>query len=554
VVRRVRLISGSVPFVFVTTHLLNHALGLVSLEAIEAGRRWFLYLWRNPIGSLALYGAFAAHLGLAYWALYKRRHWRLGGAEWLQIALGFTLPFLLVEHIIGTRGAHELAGTNDLYAAVLLVHWKFNPATGIIQTVALLTAWIHGVIGLYLWLRLKPWYPRWQPLLYAGALLVPTLSVLGYADAGRAVVLLADDPAWLEETNRAIGWPRGETVRILIAAMNGTFIALGASLALTLAANLVRPAIERRRGVVRVSYPDGRTVSLPPGGSVLDASRQGGIPHASVCGGRGRCSTCRVRIVRGADMLPAPSPEESRVLARIGAPAEVRHACQLRPAADLAVAPLLPPTATARDGFARPIYLQGQEKDIAILFVDFRDFTKLSEKKLPYDVVFVLNRYFAGMGEAVTRAGGHLDKFIGDGVMALFGIESDARRGSREALAAARGMADRLRELNESLAHDLDQPLRIGIGIHVGPAIVGAMGYGRVSGVTAIGDAVNLASRLEALTKDYRCQLVISAAVASRAGLALPGRPRHQIEIRGRGEPVEIVVVEDARMLEPTGG
>ncbi len=163
--------------------------------------------------------------------------------------------------------------------------------------------------------------------------------------------------------------------------------------------------------------------------------------------------------------------------------------------------------------------MQGSEREIAILFADIRGFTALAEGRLPYDVVFVLNRYFSAMGRAIESAGGRVDKFIGDGVMALFGIESGAQAGCREALAAARLMSERLAELNSSLRAELDRPLRIGIGIHCGPVIVGEMGYGNAAAITAIGDAVNTASRLEALTKDYDCELVVSDETVARAGL-----------------------------------
>src|SRR5262249_37335130 len=157
-------------------------------------------------------------------------------------------------------------------------------------------------------------------------------------------------------------------------------------------------------------------------------------------------------------------------------------------------------------------------------------FTALAEGRLPYDVVFVLNRYFSAMGRAIESAGGRVDKFIGDGVMALFGIESGTRPGCREALAAARLMSERLNELNLSLEAELDGPLRIGIGIHCGPVIAGEMGYGNAAAITAIGDAVNTASRLENLTKEYNCELVVSEETVARAGLDLSEFPRHEIE------------------------
>jgi adenylate cyclase len=183
------------------------------------------------------------------------------------------------------------------------------------------------------------------------------------------------------------------------------------------------------------------------------------------------------------------------------------------------------------------------------MFADLRSFTQLSEQKLPYDLVFLLNRYFAEMGHAVEAAGGRIDKFIGDGVMALFGLDTGVEAGCREALAAARDMAERMEILNRALVHDISEPLRIGIGIHTGPAIVGEMGYGTAISITAVGDSVNTASRIESLTKTYACQLVVSEAVVLRAGIDLPDAPRHEIEIRGRVERLVVRTFTSARDL-----
>jgi adenylate cyclase len=247
--------------------------------------------------------------------------------------------------------------------------------------------------------------------------------------------------------------------------------------------------------------------------------------------------------------MPAPSAEEMKVLRRVQAGPGVRLACQLRPTGDIKVTPLLPPFATARDGFARPGYLQGGEREIAILFADLRAFTRLAETRLPYDVVFLLNRYFAAMGRTVEEAGGHLDKFIGDGVMALFGIDSGPAMGCRQALHAARLMSERLVELNKALENDLEAPLRIGIGLHFGATIVGEMGYGKAVSLTAVGDAVNTASRLESASKEYACELVVSEDLVSRAGIDLAAFPRHEIALRGREQMLAIRTLAWARDL-----
>jgi len=214
---------------------------------------------------------------------------------------------------------------------------------------------------------------------------------------------------------------------------------------------------------------------------------------------------------------------------------------------------LLPPFAQALEGRQRVEVSLGSEREIAILFADIRGFTALAEGRLPYDVVFVLNRYFSAMGRAIDAAGGRVDKFIGDGVMALFGIEGGTQAGCREALAAARLMSERLGELNFSLQAELGRPLRIGIGIHCGPVIVGEMGYGSAAAITAIGDAVNTASRLEELTKEYECELVVSEETVRRAGFDLSDSPHHEIEIRGRREMLVIRTLERAADLPRPG-
>jgi adenylate cyclase len=547
-VNRIRLATGLVLFAYATTHLLNHSLGLVSLDAMDSGRRIFVGLWFNPIGLTLLYGSLTIHLALAFWSIYRRRSLRMPLWEAAQLLLGLMIPPLLAIHIIGSRGAHQLFDTDTNYVYELLILWVFSPKDGVQLAIVLVILWMHGCIGLHFWLRLKSWYPRALPFVYAVALLVPVLALLGFAAGGREVARLAEDPDWLNQAIAEIGFPDEDGVAVLYAIRNWFIGGFLACLAAALIGRAVRRWITSHRAVV-ITYPDGQKVEVQIGTTILDASRMAGIPHASVCGGRGRCSTCRVRISAGAQHLPPASDAERKVLDRVGAAPNVRLACQARPTGAVAIVPLLPASASPRDAQARPGYLQGHEEEIAILFADLRAFTRMAEHKLPYDVVFVLNRYFRAMGLAVENTGGRLDKFIGDGVMALFGIGANPGEGCRQALAAAKAMAENLQEINQTLQHDLNEPLRIGIGIHAGPAIVGEMGHGHATSITAIGDAVNTASRLETLTKDYGCQLIVSETVAHHAGLDTAGRERHDIEIRGRREPLAIYAIADAHGL-----
>ena len=549
--RGLRLGSGLILFAFVVTHLANHALGLISLEAMELGRKYFLLLWRNPVGTMLFVGALLVHMAFALYAVYSRRRLKMSIGEALQLILGFAAPVLLVIHLLGTRAAVQLYGTDDTYAYVLLALWVDNPVSGVRQTAATLIVWVHACIGLYYWLRLKPWFMRILPWLYGVALLVPVLGLLGFVSAGRAVVrLAAEDPGFRLDIVIDNTAPDPDQIAFLYQLESRIFIGMAVAVLLTLIARAIRQYLEHRVGIVRINYPEGRTVSVAPGMTILEASQLNDIPHAAVCGGRGRCSTCRVRINGPMDNLPEASESEQKVLRRVGAAPDVRLACQTRPSEDLSVTPLLPPNASPRDGFAKSAAMQGQEQEIAVLFADIRGFTSFSEQKLPYDVVFVLNRYFRSMGEAIEQAGGRVDKFIGDGIMALFGVDANARDGATTALNAAQGMAEKLDELNELLKADLPAPLRIGIGIHSGPAIVGEMGYGPAISVTAIGDTVNTSSRLEAKTKDFGAQLIVSQHVADLAGLDETTLQHEEIEVRGRKEPMRILVLDDAKQLK----
>ena len=548
-IRRLYLITGLVLFAYLLTHLFNHALGLVSLEALEAGRQVFLSLWRNPPMTLLLYGALALHVGLALRSLYRRRHLRMPAWEASQLVLGLAIPPLLALHILATRFAYEVLGVDDSYVYVILAIFVFSPILGVKQAVVLLVAWLHACVGLHFWLRIRPWYAAARPYAFAAALLLPAFALAGFLAAGREVARLAADPDWLAAALVRARVPDAAGVAQIHDLETGALFAMAVLLGLVLLARTLRDWRDRRRGIFQVTYPEGRRVRAATGATLLEVSRGAGIPHASVCGGRGRCSTCRVRVGVGADRLPPPSEAEARVLARIGAAPNTRLACQTRPLADIEITPLLSAAAGPRQAMAVARQQQGEEREVAVLFADLRDFTALAEARLPYDVVFVLNRYFAAMGMAVEESGGRVDKFIGDGVMALFGVDRDVETGCRDALAAARRMIERLDELNKSLENDLDRPLRIGIGIHSGPVILGQMGYGRATAMTAIGDSVNTASRLEALTKEFKAELVLSEPVAARAGFDLSAFPRHDIELRGRAGQLAVFVVGDTRSL-----
>lgn len=552
IVRRLRLASGLILFSYVFLHFLNHSLGNISLEAMERGAVAAEWIWRGPVGTVALYGAFAVHFPLAFWALYIRRNLRMGWIEGLRLGLGFLIPLLVLQHALAQRFAYTYFDLHPIYRNVLYLIWVADPQIAGVRQIALFgVAWLHGCIGLYLWLRVKRHFHLVAPFLLVVAVLLPTTALLGVFQGARQVEAMArSDPAWLANARRTAIAANPQVAAALWTIALWSWGGYAGAFALLLMARGVRTLVERRGGTIRIIYPDGRAVRIPKGLSVLDASRRAGIPHASVCGGRARCSTCRVRVLLGSESLPPPSPAETRVLAPLGADRAVRLACQLKPMADVSVWPLLPPEITVRDQDRLNATETGSERFVAILFVDIRASTQLVENRLPYDVVFILNRFFEAVGSAIIAAGGTPNQFIGDGMMAIFGDETEAQQACRQALEAARLIDWHLAEMNRALANELQQPIGFGIGIHAGDVIIGTMGYREHAQTTAIGEAVHIASRLQDLTKEYACQLVLSDIVGATAEMPLDDFPSHEIQIRGFSAPLTIRVVGSAAALQ----
>src|SRR6266487_2540230 len=533
-----RLASALVLLAFVVCHLTAHSFLLISFERAGAALDVLMYPWRTAVGTAILVSALLAHYSNALWSIYVRRSLRLSRWECWQLGLGLCIPLLLMLHVVGTRIAEGAPGVTSRYSSVLLVQWQLSPWLGVLQVGAVLTVWIHAGIGVHFWLRTKTWYAGWRPLFVAVALLLPTLALSGYVSASNQVLRAAQNPDYVKfslDASNLTDKKRAEIARI---ARVGAVIYVALML-LPFAGRGVRGWVHRHRRRPLLTHSSGRTVPMLPGATVLETLRENGIPHASVCGGRARCTTCRILVTKGLRNLPEPSGLEAKALARIGATSGVRLACQIRPSADISVMPLLAADAMAADGMVRA-GLEGSERPITVMFVDLRGATILGEAKLPYDLLYILNQFFDEMIKALTATNGHYSQFTGDGLMALYGLNAkNPAIGAADALRGAREMLARVAQLNSRMRGDLPQPMRIGIGIHFSEAIVGAMGPPGSQIITAIGDTVNACKRLESLTKEYDCAVVVSRRAADMAGLDVKGRKLHQASVQGRTQTVE---------------
>ncbi len=222
----------------------------------------------------------------------------------------------------------------------------------------------------------------------------------------------------------------------------------------------------------------------------------------------------------------------------IGAGGATRLACQVRPHEDVQVAPLL--TLGRLDTRAQATSLGAStEHEIAALFVDLRDSTKLADGRLPYDAFYVIDRYVGAVCHAIESNGGHVSSIAGDGVMCFFGGDRSAREAAQAAILALRDLWAALLALSDEFEKEFDFPLRFGAGCHLGLAVVGGLESRRTA--QFLGDVGNIASRLEGLTKELKCAIILSREVIEGSGLPMPATESRRVRVRSSSQEIEII-------------
>ncbi|MCR9141090.1 MAG: 2Fe-2S iron-sulfur cluster-binding protein [bacterium] len=287
--------------------------------------------------------------------------------------------------------------------------------------------------------------------------------------------------------------------------------------------------------------------------TLLEISLANEIPHTHACGGHARCSTCRVLVLEHPENLTPPTEAERELARRKGLEPGIRLACQACPTGPVRVRRLVIDREDAEIAIAEGAPSSGREQHVAVLFSDLRGFTAVTENMLPYDVIHVLNRYFRKMGEAILANHGFIDKYMGDGIMAIFGIESApadaalpteessgdasqsrARTAVANAIRAGLDMQAGLAEFNVYMREHFDHEFRMGIGIHYGEAIVGEVGHPRSMQFSALGDTVNMASRVESACKRAQAEFLISEATREHAPDLFRFGRRFSIQLKGK--------------------
>lgn len=348
--RTARIWSGLFLLAFVTSHLANLSLGLISINAMDTARPYLSGFWTGPISGSLLSAALIIHFFLGLWAIYVRPTLRTNTQDIVQLLTGVLVVPLLATHAIG-KSMMSNAGLDLGYADTIRLFWLQAPGIGLLQVVMLSVVWVHGSAGLFTWLRSKDNAGRLLNWLYLFAVVVPVLALLGYAEAGREMLIadrtggdLAKNPATAEYVNV----PFDQIIQVTNAVILGSIILA----ALTFAARAIRLTIQKTRKVILVRDGGPELVSNSAI-TMLDGFHRNDQPHASLCAGRGRCGTCAVRVIWSEFPLPVATELEARTLQKAGAPDGSRLACQLQPAGGkIEVQAIYPPDYTFED--ARP--------------------------------------------------------------------------------------------------------------------------------------------------------------------------------------------------------
>lgn len=306
---------------------------------------------------------------------------------------------------------------------------------------------------------------------------------------------------------------------------------------------------------MQIRFENDRAVEVTAEGqTLLEIALANEIPHTHACGGFARCSTCRVLVLEHPENLSPPTDAEAELARRKGLEPQIRLACQACPTGTVRVRRLVIDHEDAEIAIAESAPSSGREQQVAVLFSDLRDFTAFSENMLPYDVIHILNRYFRKMGEAILANHGFIDKYMGDGIMAIFGLQDDDRAQGGSASAprspgasdssAARVVANAIRagldmqaglaEFNAYARRHFQHELRMGLGIHYGEAIIGEVGHPRSMQFSALGDTVNMASRVESACKRAQAEFLISETTRQHAPEIFRYGRRFSLQLKGK--------------------
>lgn len=408
IARRISLFTGLYLFAFVFAHLVNLSLGLKSVDAMDEARGWLVAPWTNPVGGGLLLVCLFFHMILGLRALFLRNTLRLSAFDAFQLLLGLSIPILLFPHMITMTLLPILTGQHGTYEQVLAHFWIEHLWLGLRQIVGLMVVWLHGCMGLFVWLRLQSWWNALSLFVYPTVVFLPALAMLGFVEAGKEVIAKVESaPAAYQSSQSSDGGAVSDSGEIsstgkmvssgdesadlagssdggtgaeqvnaaaifqsmqtagYVAKMSIVGYLLLLALVLVMRAWRLYPAAQQ----ALIRFGNSKEVTAIAGANLLEISRMHDVAHASLCGGKGRCGTCQVAILAGLENLTALTEVEKRKLQQISAASNIRLACQARVSGGkIHLEPVLPAYVVADDmPHRRPVPVPGQVAGAAIV-------------------------------------------------------------------------------------------------------------------------------------------------------------------------------------------
>jgi class 3 adenylate cyclase/nitrite reductase/ring-hydroxylating ferredoxin subunit/CDGSH-type Zn-finger protein len=288
--------------------------------------------------------------------------------------------------------------------------------------------------------------------------------------------------------------------------------------------------------------PDNKQIEVSVNESILTASLRGNVPHLSACGGTGKCSTCRVEIIDGLENCSSRSDLEQKLSNKLSFPENIRLACQTKINGPVSYRRLLldkRDLSNSNQLANQKLESVGTIRNLSIMFCDIKGFTPFSESLAAYDVIFILNRYISIMRDIIIKNGGEVNNYIGDAILAIFGLKESRQQTLRAANAAVE-MLHAMDEFKEYLSNAYGRDFDIRIGVHYGEVILGSVGFGEDKKFTVIGDTVNIASRIEAINKDSGTRFLISDVAYERIKESVEVRNFVRLKLRGSSQLITL--------------
>jgi adenylate cyclase len=367
-IRTLNIVSGLTLFLFITTHLLNLSLGIISIDVMEVSRPYFFAIWTNFPIEIVLFLALLVHPILGLRALYLRNTLRMSNQDKLQLLSSLLIIPLLIPHIVAIKAGESLLGMEATFTGFLTIMWVSLPLEGLRQVLLLIVAWVHGCIGLLTWISLKSWWKPIAAYVYPLAVAIPTFALLGFVEAGRDVVdrqavqlksseqrtyyggaypvdsskqtdkkALANTlPSANYQTKTVTGGKVSEEkFKQLSLAINKQEKLLIYGYLIILALVFTARYLRLRRGKewVELHYASGEIIKAEVGPTLLEIAILNDLPHANMCHGKGRCGTCRVRILQSTSELTLADKLEQAMLDKLSSDSQTRLACQAAPSA-----------------------------------------------------------------------------------------------------------------------------------------------------------------------------------------------------------------------------